>query len=183
MSAIWNPFVASTVTLRTSLSPDACAERLGQHVKVSMEGAPRSRKPLAGRVTPEAFAVWWRSDYAGSIAPAARGRFESDSAGTVILVRIQMKLTGWIWVIAWTAFSLLFGCLQVARELGDLQVPAPERVAHAVEALTAPAIMLALLGAGLLISCWIHRREAGEIIETLKTSLEAEPDPDFRPLR
>lgn len=183
MSAIWNPFVASTVTLRTSLSPDACAERLGQHVKASMEWAPRTRKPLAGRVNSEAFAVWWRSRYAGSIAPAARGRFESDPAGTVIPVRIEMKLAGWIWVIAWTAFSLGFGVLQVARELGDLQAPTPERVAHAMEAVTAPAIMLALLGAGLLISCWIHGRDAGQIIETLKTSLEAEPGADFRPLR
>jgi hypothetical protein len=147
-----------------------------------MEGATLARKPLAGRVTSEGFSVRLRGGFGSAIMPAARGRFGSDPAGTFIVVRIGMRLKGWVAVGGWTMFSVGFGSLQVARELSNPIAPTVERAARAMEAMVPPAVMLGFLGVGVLHSAWVHRGDADQLLVALKNALDASPGPDFRPL-
>ena len=168
--------------LRTSLSPGACAERLESCVMTGLQVASLARMPLAGSVTPEGFDVWWRSGHRVRVAPVAKGRFETDPAGTVIQVRIRMSLGGWVLVMAWVAFALVFGSLQFGRALMDPRASAAERLALAIRALGPSLVMLTLFGAGVVAAGWIHRRDADHILDTLMTALDAEPGTDFRPV-
>ena len=114
-------------------------------------------------------------------APVANGAIEADHLGTRLDLRLTMSMKGRIWIALWFGFIVVFGIMQVVREL----TAAPNlatALQRAAEAVMGPMMVGVFLGLAITFTAWRARGDRQVLISGIRDLIEASPADEERPL-
>jgi hypothetical protein len=159
-------FATRTATLRSPLSPQACAERIGAVTDgmLSLVGT----RPLIGSVSAGGMTVRRRLGYRNSFQTELRARFEPNGSGTTIRCRFGLMGFVVVFMVFWLAMVLLMGAGFIFTVLSG-------------PAATAEGAMFALIPVGFLVfglalptvGKWFARNDESIMLETVRAAADA----------
>jgi len=169
---MWNPFTRESRVLVSSLSVEACRERLRADVGSLWNPFTAWNHPVRGRVTGKGFWIVKTIHYRNSFQTEARGRWTAEGNGTRIDVSFGMS--------RWIAGFMIVWLIGIAAFVVGWWGSGPAGSAKAAGAGTLlvflPLLMLGF-GIGLIaFGRWLARNESRELIEFLTRTLECQPD-------
>lgn len=161
-----NPFSARTATLRSPLSPEACAERIAAITDNSF--AVFGTRPLIGSASARSASLRRRINYRNSFQTELSALFEPAGNGTTIRCRfallgvVQVFMAIWIGGALFAAGSILLGTVGVGTDTG----------AGPMFALI-PLVFLAFGFVMVAVGRGFARNEESYILETVRAATDA----------
>src|SRR6266581_4459699 len=106
---MWNPFARETRVLTSSLSLEACRDRLRADAGSLWNPFAAWGHPVRGRVTDRGFWIVKTIHYRNSFQTEARGRWTPEGSGTRIEVSFGMSRWVAVFMILWVGlFTIAF---------------------------------------------------------------------------
>lgn len=159
-------FAVRTATLRSPLTPQACAERVAARTDglFNLFG----ERPLIGSVSPSGATLRRRLGYRNSFQTELRAAFEPAGSGTTIRCRFGLSNLVVAFMAVWVVMVLGIGATFLTSAGGG-QVDGPTRAAFAVVPFGF-LLFLVLLGS---VGRWFARHDESLLLEAVRAATEA----------